>query len=492
MRASRLTAFLGLTGILSSPVWSAERNYWPFLVEQTVTESDGTERVDSWQGLGPLLFGKTLPDGGQAHGFRPFYLLQQRASGQAVERYVLYPLYFRRKDSSGLRWSFFDVVNYDGPQNPAAPRIKRLDVWPFYFSRDTTRPDSSYHAVFPIYGSVVNRFGQDRMRWTFFPLYGRFEKHGVVTTTTPWPILKTVSGEDNRGFELWPLFGYREKPGDYREQFYLWPLLYKNEANLAEPQPATKWGFLPFYAREQSAESISESYVWPLFGYTHRTLPTRYDETRWLWPLLVQGQGDDRRVNRWAPLYSHSVSRGVDKTWIMWPLLREAKWTDEGLAQTKTQFFYFIYWSLRQRSAAHPELPPAQKTHLWPLYSYWDNGAGRRQLQLISPLEVLLQHNDLVRLAYFPLFALYRYEQRTPGDVRHSLLWDAVTWRRQPGRKEFHVGPLVGYVSDHQQQRVALGGGLLGLTRRPGKAWRPFVFNFTVRTPRTRSLATSP
>ena len=331
------------------------------------------------------------------------------------------------------------------------------------------------------------------MTWTLFPLYARFEHHGVTTTTAPWPIGKIITGDGQHGFALWPLFGWRAKAGVDREQYYLWPLIYKNEAKLGTPTPEVALGVLPFYARDQEAGALSETYLWPFFGYTHRTAPYRYDETRWFWPLLVQGRGDDRRINRWAPFYTHSTIKGDDKHWVLWPLFREEKWNDGGLAQTKTQFLYFLYWSLQQRSAAHPALAPAQKTHLWPLLSYWDDGAGRRQLQVLSPLEVFFPYNEPVRLAYSPLFALYRYDQRAPGDVRGSFLWDAITWRRSPEQREFHLGPLLSVERGPGGGRVALGCGLLGLKRGPAeRAWRLFLFDFPPKSTTKVSTAPSP
>jgi hypothetical protein len=327
---------------------------------------------------------------------------------------------------------------------------------------------------------MQGHLGYDRISWTLFPLYSQFERKGVVTTATPWPIIKTFSGDDTHGFYLWPLFGWRAKPGAYRDQFWLWPLIYRNESHLSEPRPAVSLGVLPFYAREERPGSLSETFVWPFFGYTHRTTPNRFHETRWLWPLLVQGRGDDRSVNRWAPIYTHSVIKGDDKRWVLWPLFRQERWTDAELTQTKSQLLYFVYWSLEQRSAAHPALPAAEKTHLWPIASYWDNGAGRTQLQILSPLEVFFQHNEPVREAYSPLFAIYRFERRAPDDVRWSLLWDAVTWRRTPARREFHLGPLLGVESGPEGRRIALGAGLLGLKRPAGgRGWKPFLFDFS-------------
>lgn len=237
----------------------------------------------------------------------------------------------------------------------------------------------------------------------------------------------------------------------------------------------------------------SETYAWPFFGYTHRTAPYHYDETRWFWPLLVQGRGDDRRINRWAPIYTHSNIKGDDKHWVLWPLYRREQWTDVGLTQTKTQFLYFFYWSLREHSARNPGLPTAEKTHVWPFFSYWDDGASHRQFQLLSPLEVFFQDNEPVRRAYTPLLAVYRYERTAPDNTQASLLWDAVTWRRTPGRREFHLGPLFSVATGTGRGRIALLGGVIGLKCDANNtSWRPFLFDFSSNPDKKTTGAASP
>jgi len=187
----------------------------------------------------------------------------------------------------------------------------------------------------PIGGAVANRFGMDRLTWVLFPVYARFEKRNVTTTTTPWPFVKVLRGEGNHGLAVWPLFGWRAKEGSYREQFYLWPLIYKDEHALWQPKPDVDFGFLPFYASETSAAATSETYLWPFFGYTDRTAPVHYHETRYFWPFLVQGRGDAIYINRWGPIYTHSIRKGVDKTWILWPLWCHRTWTEAGLNQNR-------------------------------------------------------------------------------------------------------------------------------------------------------------
>jgi hypothetical protein len=493
MRFLRFTALLGFASLVAA-ARGAEFNYWPVWVGHG--GAGGLAGVDAWSGAGPLLFGKKLKPGAppedgtvRAGGFRPFYVQKQNADGRVVKSWVVYPLFRYRAWQDGYQWSIFSLINRqvdvaarpdDAPTRKGEAR-SGFDLWPVYFSRQTDSPETSYRALFPIYGSIPNRFGQDRWTWTLFPLYGRFEKNGVTTLTTPWPFVKTLSGEGNRGFELWPLFGRREKQGAYREQFYLWPLGFKNERKLWEPQPEVKLGVLPFYYRETSADVRSESYLFLFFGYTDRVAPYRYQEKRYFWPLFVRGRGDDRHIDRWGPFYTHSIVKGAEKTWIAWPLWRELSWTDGPLTHTKRQFLYFLYNSSEQRSAHNGSLPRAHKTHLWPLVSVWDNGAGRRQVQALSPFEVFFPDNEPVRLSYSPLFAVYRYD-RTATGVRHSVLWDLVTYRRETDTREFHLGPLFSADSSAGAKRYALGAGLLGL-RRDGATdrWRFFVFDFSRR-----------
>jgi len=481
MRVLRPILLFVLPAFLIPEIQAAECNYWPIKVEQSDPGAASGRTSTSTQAFGPLLFSAKDAQGGVADGFRPFFVARKSPDGKQQETNFLYPLLINRRYGGENHWSFLELINSSKPSDPAAPGIRSFDVWPFYFSRQTGEPDTSYRAVFPLQGHIVHRLGYDRLDWALFPIYARFERHGVATTSMFWPIFKDIEGDGNHGFAVWPLIGHRVKEGVSRDDFALWPLLYRRESRLGTPEASSSIGVLPFYARDLAPGSRSETFLWPFFGYTHRTAPYRYDEARWLWPFLVQGSGDSRLVNRWAPFYTHSNIKGNDKRWVLWPVFRQQAWTDGGIAQTKTQVLYFVYWSLRQERAggATPASPAAEKTHLWPLYSYWNNGAGSRQLQLVSPLEVFFQANESVRLSYSPLFALFRYERSGAGEVRSSLLWNAISWRRSPGQREFHLGPLFSVDVADDRRRVAVGCGLISFRRQPGGPWRLRLFDFS-------------
>ncbi len=479
MNPLRLTLLLGLAAAVSGVRGETDhvRPTWALGAKHT----DDAGRVTAWSALGPLLFAKRAPDGGTTSGLRPLWVQTTGPNGGFREALFLYPIFTYEADAETYRWSFFELVNRAGRKAGAPPPRSMLedgeafDVWPFWFSRRTSDPETSYRALFPIAGTIDHRLGYDRLHWVLWPLYFQTESRGAVTTQTPWPIVRVTRGEAH-GFALWPLFGWQTRPGESHEEFYLWPLGYNNTKQPADDAPPgtpprREIGALPFYSRSSGPGLIDENYLWPFFGYTDRTEPSRYHETRYLWPFFVQGRGEDHLVDRWAPFYTHSIVKGYDKTWYLWPLYRHASWVDEGLAQTKTQVLWALYWSQEQRSPTNPRLAPASVTHVWPLFSAWDNGAGRRQIQALSPFEVFFQGNEKVREVWTPLFALYRYDQRAPGDEHYSLLWDIVTWERHAPPASAQNAPA--------GRRIALGRGLVGVERAPGEhAWRLFWLDF--------------
>ncbi len=472
MTSVRLPALLGLLAIAAAlPVNGYEVNAWP----AAVFEKDAAGKTVSWTGAGPLLFSgqAPAPDKGTAQGFRPFYVRVK--SEENVKTDILYPLFFFRKYPDAYKWSVFQLINGEGIDRAATlsgqPTDRHLDIWPFYFSHETGDPRDSYRALLPFYGTVVGRLGFDRLSWVLFPLYVDAYKRHTDVTYVPFPFVRISRGDAN-GFGIWPLFGSTRGPGNSRHAFFLWPFGWDNAVDPPPESPAgtapkTQLGILPFYTRDTGPGSISENYFWPFFGYTELTIPDRYSEKRYFWPFLVQGRGDTRYVNRWGPFYTYSNDSGYDSRWVLWPLWHRMTWVDEDLHQSKTQFFYFLYWCQEQRSESRPSLAPGYKRHIWPLLSIWDNGAGSRQVEFPSVFEVFFPDNPDVRETWSPLFSVYRFDRRPTGESRSELLWGALTWKSNPGEglSEFHLGPL------------------LGMRRQPpGQAWTILGFDFGAKS----------
>ncbi|HEX3729469.1 MAG TPA: hypothetical protein VHV47_06670 [Opitutaceae bacterium] len=481
----RYLAALGAVAAALAPWARAEEdNLWPFYVGHT----DEKGQVQSWTALGPFFFSHPEANGDRVSGFRPLYLRRDTTGLDTPEVDVAYPIFYWRSYRNNAEWSVLKLANRFGKKEnapAAAPRDDEFDLWPFYFSRQNGDPQTSYRALFPIYGTMKNRFSRDRISWVLWPLFVQTNRDGETTTSAPYPFIRVTRGAAH-GFALWPLFGWNSWPGAYTRHFYLWPLGWDDVAQIPPDAPGGagvlhKQAFLPFYLSVTSPAVVDKVYGWPFFGYTDRTAPFRYHETRYLWPFLVQGRGDARYVNRWGPFYTHSVLKGYDKTWVLWPLWRDATWKESGVRIEKQQFVFWFYWNLIEHSLSNPSAAPARTTHVWPLLSIWDNGADRAQVEIFSPFEVFFPHNDKVRPLWSPLTAVYRYD-RNQGDTRASLLWDAVTWSnsRTHNTAEFHLGPLLGVERTPYARRVSLLHGLLGWEKRPAdRGWHAFWLEFS-------------
>ncbi len=496
-------------GLAAAFPWTAlpaeETNLWPVSVSKTGPAGNR----ESWSALGPFLFdyvnrpGAPIPDaaarkavgqqpaqpGDVISGFRPFYVQRRTPAGVMAEATVLYPIFYYRSYGDSHLWSVFNIINLYGRNPGADPGAtaddQTFDIWPFYFSRDAHDPSSSYKGLFPIAGEMQGHLSYAKLEWVLFPLWVRTEKSGATTTQTPWPIVRRTVGAE-QGFAVWPLFGRKVRPGVFSREYFLWPLTWNNTIQPPEEKPPgtppkRQVGVLPFYSADTGPDSVSRNFLWPFFGYTDRKAPDRYHETRYFYPLLVQGHGDAVTVDRVGPFYTHSIHKGVDKTWVLWPLWRRIALNDDGLDQTKTQFLYFLYWDLLQRSASNPAAATARKTFVWPLFSYWNNGAGSRQFQALGLFDVFFPDNENVRESWAPLAAVVRHAEAPDGGSRTSLLWNAVTWERHPaaGTSSFHLGPLLAISHGPGVSRVSIGGGLAGLERGAAAGWRLFSMEFS-------------
>ncbi len=465
-RIHRLLSFALFWSFSSAGAWALipETNLWPLFTGDGHRDAP---RYQSWQGAGPFLFARDVEDK-RAYGFRPFYVAFHQEEYDQRSFHVLYPIFNYRRRHLGYSWDVLTLLRYHRTGDPGDDPLVNLRLSPLLFYGRGPQPQDSSFGIMPLYGDVHTVFGQDRFQWVLFPLYGRAEKDGRSLTMAPWPFFKIYRGADAGGVDFWPFYGRRYIENNYERRFFLWPLGYHSRRELWKEEPFVAHGFLPFYARSRSESAESASYFWPFFGYTNSFDP-EYRENRYFWPLVVQRRGENQYTNRIAPFYTRSIRRFRDRQWILWPIYRHEISVNRNLLDEKTQILYFMYWSLRQSDPSRPDAQPASKTHLWPLYSHWNDGAGRRQTQIFSPLEVFFQYNEIVRTTYSPLFALYQRDIDESADrSRHALLFRLLTWQRQADDYRFNLGPLLTVEREEGRRGFNLLRGLVGYEQERG------------------------
>ena len=495
MKMINITALLGLLVGAVCVHAIPEVNTWPGPVSQLDAEGNAI----SWNGLGPFLFSKPDPEGGTVHGFRPFYVERTKSDGGVRNLSIFYPLFYYRNYDDSKVWSLFELINRT-EKRPNVPNSdfvdNTLDIWPFYFSRDSKDPAETYHAVFPLYGTTYDFLTYPRMSWVLWPIYFQTEKRGTVSTYYVFPFIRHVTGR-TQGGGLWPVYGHTHGPGEAYHTFAVWPIYTHNfipppEDAEAGAQPTEQFSLFPLYTSEKSTGSVNKTYVWPFFGYSDRTVPEQYHETRYFWPFFVQGEGVKKTVSRYAPFYTHSWSaKSEERTWVMWPLWKDERWNEDNIGQHKQSLFYFIYLYQHQQSLSNPNAAPAFKRHIWPFFSKWDNGQGRVQEQVLSPFEPFFPDNEKVREGWAPLAAVYRYNHSPDGSTRTSVLWDALDWSHDAKQEQraFHLGPLFGVEESNEAKRFSIGNGLFGWRRDNATGhWSTFWLDFPSKRARINTL----
>lgn len=448
-----LSKALILSGIFICLLFSRglakDTNVWPLMVKQGVSLDSRPEHTGS---LGPLL-SETLRGQTRILSIRPLWTQFTDATAGSASYHLLYPV-ANWMDNGSVQ--FGHVLNLVQFRRDLDREVTFFQAFPFIFSQRSPEPDQSYFALWPLGGVLKNRLWRDRIRFVAWPLFVQTERGDETRTHLPYPFVQHLQGPRSRGFGLWPLYGHFEREADYSRTWALWPIFYHYRDNLDEAVPYERFGVLPFYHRETAAGLQSETFLWPFFGYTRETDPRpAYSENRYFWPLLVQGHGEERRVNRWMPLYTHERRPGYRKEWYLWPLLERETFEQPGLLRERDSFLYFLYRDERQHFAGRT----ARLTFLWPLLGYWHDGYERTQVQLLDPLGVFFPSNQKVKENWTPLFALYRYDLRGQA-ARHSVLWDLLVWERDAaGLSSFYAGPLFEW---HRGGQWDLLKGLIG------------------------------
>ena len=456
-------------------VWQVGENYWPVRVDLEEESADGVRTRQQY--LGPFVEKYSGPEQDWT-AVRPFGIrYEENAPLNPRSFYFLYPLYSYRATDPGYYWNLFYLIRGSHYETNGELDSNTFEIFPFYFDYDYPHtPDFSYWGMLPFYGEVKDRFFFERVKWVMFPFYTEWENNGETSYGTPWPFIFHRTGGGSSGFAFWPFFGTYKRPGHYTYKYLLWPLIYYEVKDLDREVPTTNYGFLSFYTYEKSENLVQENFLWPFFGYTDRYEP-EYHETRYFWPFLVQGRGTPY-VNRWGPFYTHSIRKGVDKKWFMWPLLKRRSWNTEQLEVTNWSFLYFLYWSETQKARDPNSDFKASKTFVWPFFSYGDNGADREQFQLFTPLIPWFKHNEVVRDLYSPLFAIYRYDGNPEENTwRRSFLFSLVTVEKKKSGGRFTLGPVLDVSTGEDEGGFSILHGLFGRKRVGDETeWKLFWF----------------
>lgn len=382
---------------------------------------------------------------------------------------LLYPITTYDRFGREFRWQFLQIFSISGGQNQEEIPKKRCSLFPVYFQQRSPDTNQNYTALFPIYGTLKNRFLRDETYFVLFPIYSQTKKRDVVTDNYLFPIFHLRHGNSLSGWQVWPLYGAEHKGittktngfgdvetiGSHEKYFALWPIFFNQRTGIGTDKGKTNLAVLPLFSLERSQMRDSTSVIWPFFNYVDDR-EKNYHEWQTPWPFIVFARGEGKSTSRIWPFFSRAASTNLQSGFYMWPIYKYNGLHAGALERDRTRILFFLYSNVKERNKETGAVKT--RVDLWPLFTHRKDFDGNTRLQILAPLEPILPNNKSIERNYSPLWSIWRDERnRKTGEASQSFLWNL--YRRETGKDRKKCSLLFGlfqYQSNAGGKRLKL------------------------------------
>ncbi len=426
--------------------------------------------------LGPL-FSYELKGDDSIFSFRPLFHRESNARSGSSASTILYPLASSESTPEVSRLEILHLLQSDVfRKDEPAKEERRFMLFPLIISGDSHKY-GPYTSIFPIYGDIYERYWKDEYHYVLFPLYSRTVKKGSTNYNLLYPFFTYTTGENEAGFQFWPLFGHSARDGVYSSTFAIWPIFLHERRGLDTDNPSTRVNVFPVYGSFNSNQISSTTWIWPFFGHS---VDSKEKEEEWdlLWPLWLTVRGEKRNITKLLPLYSAESTPDSSKNWYLWPLYRTDSIHSPAYRQERQRILYFLFndrlesWAVDDKSR--------RRTTLWPLFVYRRDTEDNMSITMPAPIEPILDREGIER-SWAPLWRIYSQEWNAKGDSSLSILWN-LYWHEKSGESlAWEIFPLFRYSEKPGLTELQFLKGLLNYrTSGEGSAlslfWLPLEF----------------
>lgn len=389
-------------------------------------------------------------------GLRPLFFTT--ATSASTDTELLYPI---ASASSSPEERDFQIlrlfrVHTDRPGSPEERRSSML--FPFWISGESERR-GPYTSLFPIHGSIYDRFWRDEYQYTLFPLYGRTVKGGTTRSHFLYPFFGTVSGPGETGFRFWPLYGEEAKEEAYERRFVLWPFFSRERLALNTDNPVHNLNLLPFYAASESPHRTSVHAPWPFCGTVRKD--GILVERDIFWPFWMTVNDGETSIERYLPFYASTRVKDTSSRWLMWPIYRSETIDSASFRLEKISLFYFLF---NRTDEAWPSTGRERsRSTFWPLYAYQREPEGTATLSLPAPVEPVVWNESIDR-NWAPLWRIFITRWDNHGNSATSLLWNLYWHERRGSESAGELFPLYSWKSGKDGREWRILKGLAGFS----------------------------
>jgi hypothetical protein len=443
---------------------------WP-IYDYRASESAGYQSLHLF---GPLLKYETKNHETE-YAVRPFFYRAVDDEGVS-QTDVLYPLFGHKKEKASSSFHILHLLNYDFGERESGSR-NRGYLFPFFFYGEEEQGE--YSAFFPLWGTLYNWFGRDRISFRLFPLYSRTERKTTRVDNVLWPFFAKISGEEESGFKFWPIYGQSSKKGVYRKKFFLWPFFFSESKGLNSDNPEELRAVWPLYVSKESVEISYRAFLWPFFSKTENRAKG-YEVLNAPWPLVRITRGENYHGLKILPFYADETLDVKRQRWYLWPLYKIEEMHTELVDRRRDRILFFLYSDTREIKWETDD--SLRRIHMWPLFGYQRKN-GVSHFHLLSLLEPFFPENQSLERLWSPLWRVYQQKWDTQGNQVVSFLWNLYWFERQGASLAWELFPLFEYRNlNGQEQGFKFLKGLISYSNKAdGKELKLFYLPWGIR-----------
>ncbi len=392
------------------------------------------------------------------YALRPFFYRSVDDEGVS-QTDVLYPILGHKKDATSTRFHLLHLLNYDFGNRESGSR-NRSYLFPFFFYGEEDQ--GRYLAFFPFHGTLYDWFGRDRISFTLFPLYSRFERNSTRVDNVIWPFFSKTTGEDESGFKIWPVYGASRKEGVYHKKFFLWPFFFSHSTGLNTDNPSELRAVWPFYVRSESPHSSSLSLLWPFFSKTENRIKD-YETWNAPWPFVRVTKGERYYGLKILPFFADETMDVKRQRWYLWPLYKIEEMNTELLTRRRDRVLFFLYSDVREIKWETGD--SLRRIDFWPILTY-KHSNGVSHLHALSLFEPFFPGNQSIERLWSPLWRVYQQKWDQQGNRVISVLWNLYWSEKQGERQAWELFPFIEYRKESvQEMNVRFLKGLISYQR---------------------------
>lgn len=389
-----------------------------------IYENKTTEKGHAVRALGPIYENIKLSNGHERKALRPIWSFEKLEDRVAED--FLWPLTMSRLDNDYYRSNFllFFYHNMDVKDEDSDYLFWFFPLW----FQGTDREKQDYYGLFPIWGSVHDAFGYDRISFRFFPLNLQTKKNEIYTNAWLWPIYSETTGPKIRQWRLWPFYGESFEKEKVESSFILWPFWHEGKSLV--PGKKGEWFFFfPFYGKYQYEDEEKTTVLWPFFSWSKSS---KDESIHAPWPFYTEREtkdGKEERFTAW-PFYTRTIAPNKITKQYAWPIGTYSRIGDDKNFEERS-WWLPLYWS--SKIVKNGEVKE-DYTRFWPFYS--ETVSGDRKS--VSVLSIWPQrHMPAIERNWQTLWEPYRY-YKDNDKTSHDILWGLSKYKVDKKEKSCH------------------------------------------------------